>query len=103
MWSGLSRAASYRWGALPSVCHSTEAQPLRLLFNKSLVRSFSSFERPHRRLGGSSSGPVCFQQKPGMQLFFFRKTSSSVWLALSHRHGCSIFADWLGPILACGV
>lgn len=47
----------------------------RPFFDKSLVRSFSSFEKPRHRLVISKS-PI-YQQKPRMQIFFFRKTSSS--------------------------
>jgi len=46
-------------------------------FNKSQVLSFSSFEKRRRQPLKLSNGPRVFRQKPGMQFFFFRKTSSS--------------------------
>ena len=69
-----------------------------------------------------------FQQKPGIQFFFFgnphqlrsaglrshaiientQQSSASIWVwfasvALLQRHGCSAFAGWLRPIPARGI
>ena len=78
-------------------------------------------ESSRLRSGAGWAAPPVFQQKPGMQLFFFRKTSPSVpedckaarlffnkSLVCSFSsfektdHGCSAFADWLRPIPKCG-
>jgi hypothetical protein len=56
--------------------------------DKSLVRSFSSFEKPHHRPGSFPSDPPVFQQKPGTRLFFFRKTSSLA--RASHEPTCLV-------------
>lgn len=55
----------------------------RLYFNKSLVPSFSSFEKPIiARLS---------LQAPGL-----------IWDMTLYCHGCSALADWLRAIVACG-
>jgi hypothetical protein len=51
--------------------------PAPRLFNKSLVRSFSSFEKLIIGTEVFQATPPVFQQKPGTQLFFFRETSPS--------------------------
>jgi hypothetical protein len=67
-------------------------------------RAMPTFEESSAFRGAASwAAPPIYQQKPGMQLFFFRKTTSSAWLPSSHRHGCSAFADWLRPTPACGI
>jgi hypothetical protein len=55
------------------VIDSEASQAACLFFDKSLVRSFSSFEKHHHRPVVSQAALPVFQQKPGMQLFFFRK------------------------------
>jgi hypothetical protein len=57
----------------------------RLFCNKSLVRSFSSFENLFIGPEVSQAFQPVFQQKPGMQLFFFRETSPSARSSLKPR------------------
>ena len=103
--------------------------PPRLFFNKSLVRSFSSFEKPLHRPRSFSSVPALYFNKsqvcsfssveilincalPGYTPMRSTRTPNKeapqfgcghASLASSHRHGCSAFADWPRPIPACGI